>query len=138
MSEKENKPKDLPPANSAAAADASSDAPQALPPDEQANNALFAGSEQPSQTPPEESFSDSNEAYGSGVWHNNRRITGLYSTQGARNVWAFIQDMGWRRFDPSQNSSNTAFSIFAGMAKDKARNVNIRIENDRITEMYVW
>lgn len=138
MAKKTAKPTDMPPKTTKAAQAKAADAPDIDPPAEGVTSEAFSTEEQPSQAPPEESFGDTNEAFGSGTWHSGKKITSLYATDGARNSWAYISGMGWKRFEPDHNSTVAAFTIVASMAENKDRPVNIKLENNRITEMYVW
>lgn len=138
MAKKSSKPTDTPPSTTKAAQSKASDAPDVDPPNEGVTTEAFSTEEQPSMSPPEESFGDSNEAFGAGTWHSGKKITSLYATDGARNSWAYISGMGWKKFEPDHNSAVAAFSIMASMAETKDRSVNVKLENDRITEMYVW
>jgi hypothetical protein len=136
MKDEKAKPSKKPPISESLSSGMGSEAPQTLPPSVEGS---FQSQEEvlaPTMNPPEEAYS---EAYGSGdVWHNNKRINAVYSTSGNLNTWASIQDLGWRRFDPSNNSANNAFSIFAAMAKIHGRSVNVRLQSDIISEMYIW
>ncbi|QTN39280.1 hypothetical protein HZ996_09060 [Cryomorphaceae bacterium] len=138
MAKKSTKPTDTPPDTTKAAQATPADAPSVDPPSEGVNSGAFSTEERPAQIPPEESFGNDQEAFGSGTWHNGKKITSLYGTDGARNSWAYISGMGWKKFEPDHNSAVAAFTIVAGMAENKNRTVNIKLENNRITEMYVW
>ncbi len=138
MAKKTAKPTDTPPKTTKAAQSIASDAPDVDPPSEGVTSATFSTEERPSQASPEESSGNTNEAFGAGTWHSGKKITSLYATDGARNSWVYVSGMGWKRIEPDHNSSVAAFTIMASMAENKDRPVNIKLDNDRITEMYVW
>jgi hypothetical protein len=136
MKEEKAKPSKNPPRSESVSSEMENEAPQTLPPSVEGSFQTQEEVLAPTMNPPEEAYT---ESYGSGdVWHNNKRINAVYSTSGNLNTWASIQDLGWKRFDPSNNTANNAFSIFAGMAKIHGRNVNVRLQGDLITELYIW
>lgn len=139
MKKEENKnvkPSQTSPTSDSEESNESSMAPEIQPDSAEVNEAVSNEFEGPTETPPDEA---SEESYGNtGTWHNNKKVTALYATDHNRNTWAYFADLKWKRFEPSQSTANNAFSIFAGVARDKQRPVNVKVVNDQITELYVW
>ncbi|MGX7678866.1 hypothetical protein ACSMXN_08200 [Jatrophihabitans sp. DSM 45814] len=71
------------------------------------------------------------------AWHDNVKVDALWTINEASNAWAWI-DGAWRKFDDNHEDSVTNMTILASHAKAGARNVNARVEGDRLKEIYVW
>ena len=52
-------------------------------------------------------------------------------------AWGWI-DGAWRKFHDDHDDACTNFTILAANAKEGNRNVNVRVDGDRVKEMYVW
>ena len=71
------------------------------------------------------------------AWHNGVKVTALWSNHERSNAWGWI-DGAWRKFEDDHDDACTNFAILAAHAKAGNRNVNARIEGDRLKELYVW
>lgn len=71
------------------------------------------------------------------AWHDNKRVDALWTINESRNAWAWI-DGAWRKFDDNHEDSVINMSILCSCARAGSRNVNARIEGDRLKEIYVW
>jgi hypothetical protein len=89
----------------------------------------------PSMTPPSASEST---AFGAGVWNNDKRVNGLYSTHDARNAWMSIVGVGWVKLATSNDSANEAMTILASHARVKNSQINYSVDAGLVNEMYVW
>ena len=69
-------------------------------------------------------------------WLNNKKVLALWSNHEESNAWGWIE--GWKKFHDDHDDACTNFTILAAHAKDGNRNVNVRVDGDRIKEMYVW
>jgi hypothetical protein len=78
------------------------------------------------------------EGIGAGVWHQNKKVVGLWTKAETRNAWVNLSELGWKKFYSGSDSSIVAFNILAGTALEKQTLVNVLIENDQIIEMYAW
>jgi hypothetical protein len=71
------------------------------------------------------------------AWLNGQKVVALWSNYQPSNVHGWI-DGGWRKFEDINDDACTNFAIAAAHAKDGNRNVDVRVENGRVKEMYVW
>jgi hypothetical protein len=71
------------------------------------------------------------------AWLNGQKVTALWSNHQPSNVHGWI-DGAWRKFEDVNDDACTNFAILAAHAKDGNRNVDARVENGRVKEMYVW
>lgn len=94
----------------------------------------------PFEEPPYENDNSEqdSESFGAGTWHNNKKVTTLWSKDETRNSWAAINGLGWKKLNSSNNSSCVALTILSAHAKQYNRNVKFKIDNNQIKEMYVW
>lgn len=101
------------------------------------NASQFGADAAPMLDPPSAS-SSSEEAFGAGVWNNDKRINALYSANKTRNSWVGVVGVGWVKLANTVDSANEAFTILASSAKLKNSPVNYNLDGGLITEMYVW
>ncbi len=71
------------------------------------------------------------------AWLNNKKVIALWGNWEDSNVWGWI-DGAWRKFHDDNDDATTNFAILAAHAKGDNRNVNVRVDGDRVKEMYVW
>jgi hypothetical protein len=71
------------------------------------------------------------------AWLNGKKVTALWANEEESNAWGWI-DGAWRKFQDSHADACTNFTILAAHAKAQNRDVNVRVEDDRVKEMYVW
>jgi hypothetical protein len=71
------------------------------------------------------------------AWHNGKKVDALWSSEHQSNVHGWI-DGAWRKFEDTNDDACTNFAILAAHAKQGNRNVDARVENGRVKEMYVW
>jgi hypothetical protein len=71
------------------------------------------------------------------AWHNGVKVTALWANHEQSNAWGWI-DGAWRKFDDAHDDACTNFAILCAHAKAGNRNVNARIESNRLKEIYVW
>lgn len=76
--------------------------------------------------------------FGAGVWNNDKKVNGLFSTNQTRNSWMSIADTGWVKLDDKLDSVNAAFTILASSAKVKNSSINYLLDGEQVTEIYVW
>lgn len=76
--------------------------------------------------------------FGAGTWHDNKKITALWSINETRNAWAAITDLGWQKLANNSDSAIAALNLLASYARDRDRAVNVRIDNNQVVEIYVW
>lgn len=70
-------------------------------------------------------------------WLNGKKVTALWSNEESSNAWGWI-DGAWRKFEDAHDDACTNFTILAAHAKAQNRDVNVRVESNRVKEMYVW
>lgn len=90
----------------------------------------------PSLTPPQQGEAVS--AVEAAVWHNNKRVNGLYTTLHARNSWMSIVGMNWKRLSVSNDSSSQAMTQLAAHCREKSCRIDFAEENNLVKEIYVW
>ena len=94
------------------------------------------GASQPTQTP------GSALSQGDGgvtAWLGDKRVSALWSINQNRNSWAYISNVGWKRFADNSDSAIVAFTSLAAHAKQTQTNFSYREEADgKIHEVYVW
>ena len=71
------------------------------------------------------------------AWLDNKKVEALWSNHQDSNVWGWI-DGAWRKFEDDNDDACTNFAILAAHAKDGNHDVNVRVEDGRVKEMYVW
>ena len=71
------------------------------------------------------------------AWLNGVKVAFLWSNYQPSNVHGWI-DGAWRKFEDTNDDACTNFAILGAHAKDGNRDVNVRVENGRVKEMYVW
>jgi hypothetical protein len=97
------------------------------------------GSGAPALTPPVEIAEAAGGEEGIGAWHNSVKITALWCNASARNAWAAVDGLGWRRVNPANDSAFLTLTALLSHARQMNVACNLRIENDNlIHEAYVW
>ena len=140
MSKKHKNPQTTPPPSVSSEAEAS----QPEEPITSIENSDFSDEElqlsEPTENPPGMLLAenDDEEGFGAGIWYSNKKITALWTINQTRNSWAGISGLGWRKIATVNNSSTVALTMLAAHAKDRNRNVKLKIDNNRIVELYVW
>ena len=71
------------------------------------------------------------------AWLNGKQVDALWANEQRSNVHGWI-DGAWRKFQDDHDDACTNFSVLAAHAKDGNRNVDVRVEDGRVKEMYVW
>lgn len=100
------------------------------------NSALMSlGDNAPTQTPPSAS---SASTFTAGVWNNDKRVNGLYSTADAHNSWMSVVGVGWVKLATSNDSANEAMTVLASHARVKNSQINYSVDASLVNEMYVW
>jgi hypothetical protein len=138
MTSKKNEPQAQPAATSGTAA--ANEPTQSIP----ATDSNFDTEEQSikSSTPfdsfSKESGTSATDAFGAGVWHNNKKINGQWSKAETRNSWIGITDLGWKKISPATDTSVTAITIIAASALETQTPVNVLLDNDQVVELYNW
>lgn len=69
-------------------------------------------------------------------WNNNIHVQGLWSNESDRNVYVYLETLGWRKISPdNDNIVINLLSLFAD-AKASNRTVNVYLENSIIKQVY--
>lgn len=133
-------------------------APRQLPPDLQAVAALaHVGRESPTLaiestaaqaaaeigapalTPPAEALQAAEGEAAITAWQNGVKINALWVNSSARNAWAWVGGLGWRRIVFTNDSSFLNVTAMLSHARQVNATCNVRIESDNIIhEVYVW
>lgn len=71
------------------------------------------------------------------AWLTGKQVDALWANEQRSNVHGWI-DGAWRKFQDDHDDACTNFSVLAAHAKDGNRNVDVRVEDGRVKEMYVW
>ena len=72
------------------------------------------------------------------AWQNGKKIIALWSKNQNRNVWTYVQGIGWRKLASDSDNVNINFTTLAAHAKSTNSNVNFLEDGKTIKEMYVW
>jgi len=78
------------------------------------------------------------DGFGAGVWHNNKKVSGIWTKAETRNSWLALTDLGWKKIYSGSDSAVVAMEMLGAQALEKQSPVNVLIENDQIIEIYVW
>ena len=92
----------------------------------------------PKAEPPEDEVLAATGAYGASTWHNNKKITALWSKNESRNSWIAVSGLGWKKLTNNSDSAIVALTMLAGHAKQIGAQVNLKEDSGQIKEMYVW
>lgn len=133
----ETKPTQTPPQAEAATTEEEPSRPTQSPPENAASTADEDEPTRPTELPPSEKATE-NDAYGAATWHNNRKITALWSIDQNRNSWIHVSDLGWRRLADNSDSAVVALTTLGTHAKQTGATVNLLEDSGKITEIYVW
>ncbi|MDM0110483.1 hypothetical protein QTH97_36790 [Variovorax sp. J22R24] len=78
-------------------------------------------------------------AVGATAWHQNVRITALWSINEERNAFAHLENIGWRKLASHLHSAHLALNLLASHARQAGGVNSLREEDDgMLHEMYVW
>lgn len=70
-------------------------------------------------------------------WIDNKKVDALWAEKSRSNVHAWI-DGSWKKLEDDHDDACTNLAILAAHAKGDDRNIKAFVDNDTITEMYVW
>jgi hypothetical protein len=71
------------------------------------------------------------------AWLKAKKVDALWSNEESSNVYGWI-DTAWRKFQDAHDDAFSNFAILAAHAKQGNRDVDVRVEDGRVKEMYVW
>ena len=129
----EHIPQESPPSEDAAMVSGIDSKPTAVIGDEAAQTQGEAA------TMPQIDLASIEEAVGAAtVWYNGKKITALWSINENRNSWIGVSGLGWRKLADNSDSGVVALTMLASHAKQGDRTVNLREDDNRIREIYVW
>ena len=78
-------------------------------------------------------------ADGVAQWHDDRRVTALWSNAAARNAYASVPGLGWKRLVHSDDSAFLAMVAMASHAEATGAPVRLKLgSGGEIEEIYVW
>lgn len=92
----------------------------------------------PTLDPPSSISESSEDGFSAGVWHNNKKVNALFSTNQTRNSWMSVVGTGWVKLANTIDSANEALTVFATAAKVKNSPVNYLLDGGHATQIYVW
>lgn len=121
-----------------------SEAPMDAPTDEAldgsvANGDGSASPESPEVTPPGEAASAVDDGgVAAAVWHRNVRITATWSNASARNAYAAVSGLGWRRISAANDSSFVTMTAMLAHAEATEKRTDVKLDNNVIVETYVF
>jgi hypothetical protein len=118
-------------------APATEPAPIDVPPElEAAGTVAAAATARPLATPPGPGAALTGVT-GTGV--SDKRIQSLWCHAGARNAYAFVNGVGWKRLVSPSDGGLQSLAALARLARDANARVDYRQEADgAIHELYVW
>ncbi len=128
-------PRDL---EAAASADGGEDRPT-LTMEEIMSQQAVAQTDTPVLNPPTEAADGVESEQAITAWLNGVKVTALWSNASARNAYAFIEGLGWRRVTPANDSAFLTITAMLSHARQMNTTCNVRVESDNhIHEAYVW
>ncbi len=93
----------------------------------------------PSEVPPAYAAEEKDEgAYGAAVWHNGKKITGLWSKNENRNSWIGVSGLGWKKLANNSDTAVVALTMLSAHAKQVGSTVNLKVDSGQVKELYVW
>lgn len=91
----------------------------------------------PVLAPPSEEAASAEQAIT--AWHTGVKVDGLWCNASARNAWALVAGIGWRRVAVANDSAFLTLTALLSHARQMGSSCNVRIESDNlIHEVYVW
>jgi hypothetical protein len=73
------------------------------------------------------------------AWVTNAHVSALWANNSARNGWAYVTGVGWKKLGGTTDFAHLGLVQLARLARDTNAGVNYRDEADGlIHEMYVW
>jgi len=73
-----------------------------------------------------------------GAWQANRRIAALWANGEARNAWAYVAGLGWRRVAATSDAAFCAMLAQLIAAKGSGRPVHVYLDDQAIEQVYVY
>jgi hypothetical protein len=93
----------------------------------------------PALTPPTPALLAAEGEEGITAWINGVKIVALWVNSSARNAWAFVGGLGWRRIVFTNDSAFLNVTAMLSHARQVNATCNVRIESDNVIhEAYVW
>ena len=92
----------------------------------------------PTMSPPGTAGALSTAGDASTTWQANTRVGALYTTNNARNAWAYVNNIGWKHLASNQDAAITAMADLTRLSKDTNMRMDYREESDGIHEIYIW
>lgn len=93
----------------------------------------------PTMTPPSEVLGEEGLSEGITAWHNSKKVTAMWANASARNAFASVAGLGWKKLSNANDSSFLALTMLASSAEQTNATCNLRIEADNeVHEIYVW
>ena len=71
------------------------------------------------------------------MWSNGKTVMQVYTTHHSQNIWANVQDVGWRKIRTGATDGVTNLFGLLSAAKANGRTVNIFVVNDLIERAYM-
>jgi hypothetical protein len=76
---------------------------------------------------------------GAATWLTGKKVVALWANRGARNAYAYLDGVGWKRLADTNDSAHSSLTQLASAARQTGSTVHARDEGDgRIREIYVW
>ncbi len=123
-----------------ATADTSTDAPADATLDELATGGSHAAAvDAPTVTPPSEVATGSSDGgVTPAVWHRDTRVIAMWSNASARNAYAAISGLGWRRISPANDSCFVTITAMLAHAEASGERIDVKLDGNTIVEVYVF
>jgi hypothetical protein len=72
------------------------------------------------------------------VWLKRRQVTGVWAIAEQRNAAAYIAGVGWKRIGGTSDGDFLAMFTALQSARESKTQVDVRLIDDRIAEIYVF
>lgn len=69
---------------------------------------------------------------------NNKQVSRTYATHHSKNVWGYLQGIGWRKIKENTSDGSTNMFMILVAARANNRTVSGEIDgNNKITKLYL-
>jgi hypothetical protein len=76
---------------------------------------------------------------GAVTWLTGKKVVAMWANRAARNAYAYLDGVGWKRLADTSDSAHTSLTMLASAARQTGSGISVRDDGDgRIREIYVW
>ncbi len=71
-------------------------------------------------------------------WIKGKKVVGMWANESERNAWAYLSDTGWKKISNANDDGFINSVSQLASAKTNNSNVNVYLDKDEITTLYVF